>query len=86
MPDPFVLVEPGQLTDAVRGARLELPPDADHHVRTVLRRSPGDAVELCDGAGRTAPARLTAEGAELTAEPVRHDAPATAIEVVHALP
>lgn len=86
MPDPFVLVEPGRLTDAAPGTRLELPDDADHHVRTVLRRSPGDALELCDGAGRTARARLTEAAAELTTEPVLHEPPATSIEVVHALP
>lgn len=86
MPDPFVLVDAGQLTGAVAGARLELRADADHHVRRVLRRSAGDDLELCDGAGRTATARLTEDAVELTAAPVRHEPPATAIEVIHALP
>lgn len=86
MPDPFVLVDPGQLADAVPGTRLELPADADHHVRRVLRRAAGDTVELCDGVGRTAPGRLTGDAVELTAAPVHHERPDTAIEVVHALP
>lgn len=86
MPDPFVLVAPGQLTDAAAGSRVQLPADADHHVRRVLRRSAGAALELCDGAGRTARGRLTEDAVELTATPVLFEPPATTIEVVHALP
>lgn len=86
MQDPFVLVTPGVLTEATAGDRIPLDPEAEHHVRTVLRRGAGDPVELCDGAGRTAPGRLTPGGAELTDAPVLHPRPTTSIEVVHGLP
>ena len=86
MPDPFVLVEAGLLEAATAGDRLTLEADADHHLRRVLRAEAGDPLEVADGAGRTAPARLTSEGVELTARPALHPPRATAIEVVHALP
>lgn len=86
MPDPFVYVAPGQLHGAGRGDRLTLEPDDDHHVRTVLRQTRGARLELCDGRGTTAPARLGTDEVELLASPVAHAPPTTTIGVVHALP
>jgi 16S rRNA (uracil1498-N3)-methyltransferase len=86
MPDPFVYLAAGALTGVGRGARLTLDPPDDHHLRTVLRLTVGAGLELCDGAGVTAPARLAAEDVVVLDDPVVHAAPTTTIEVVHALP
>lgn len=86
MPAPFVHVAAGTLDGAGPGSRLVLGQDADHHVRTVLRLSPGARLELSDGRGTTAAARLADREVEVLEEPETHPVPATTIEVVHALP
>lgn len=46
---------PAKLIDDVRaGDRLELPDDTTHYVENVLRKRPGDRVELFDGRGHLA--------------------------------
>ena len=72
--------------DAVgAGAVVALPPDAAHHVRRVLRLGPGEAVELCDGAGRTAVGRLAGADVMLTSDPVAVPRPAPALALVQAV-
>jgi 16S rRNA (uracil1498-N3)-methyltransferase len=53
-----VFVPPESWPEAEVGQRLPLPEEAAHHLRRVLRRRPGAAVTLFDGAGREARARL----------------------------
>ena len=52
------------LVDAVfaPGVALELPEPAAHHALRVLRLRDGDAIELFDGRGNAAAARLAAHG------------------------
>lgn len=59
------------------GAELVLPPDDSHHLARVVRRRPGDEVELTDGAGRLWPAVVVAAGDRVT---VRAGAPRAAPE------
>lgn len=54
---PRILVK-GGWPDAVAGDALALDPADLHHLVTVLRRRPGDAVELFDGEGRSIAAVL----------------------------
>ncbi|HSN89643.1 MAG TPA: 16S rRNA (uracil(1498)-N(3))-methyltransferase [Anaeromyxobacteraceae bacterium] len=42
----------------IEGATARLTPEARHYLRDVLRLSPGDEVELFDGAGGAFPARI----------------------------
>lgn len=54
-----VAVSPDALPDRdLTGRSLELPDDAAHYVRDVLRKSAGDALEIIDGTGRRLRARL----------------------------
>jgi 16S rRNA (uracil1498-N3)-methyltransferase len=55
MADPRALVPPGAI--AV-GARVELDPAEGRHVVVVLRRRVGDEVEVLDGSGMSATARI----------------------------
>lgn len=55
------LLVPHALENAQIGSTLALPVDLDHHLRRVLRRQPGDAVELFDGEGRSALASIEAD-------------------------
>jgi 16S rRNA (uracil1498-N3)-methyltransferase len=48
------------------GDEVALSPDDSHHLSRVVRRRPGDAVELTDGAGRLWPAVVVATGARAT--------------------
>lgn len=57
------------------GRRLVLPPAEAHHAAHVLRLRPGDAIELFDGAGGTAAARLVE---------IRHGAVTALVEEVRA--
>lgn len=68
------------------GGSLFLPEPAAHHVRRVLRLRPGDQVEVADGHGWHAPARVGGEGLVVAAAPVRETPAVPALEVVHALP
>lgn len=60
-------VEQGELLGVSAGDRVRLPDEAAHHLRRVLRLSPGDEVELFDGSGRLARGRLL-EGGEVEVE------------------
>lgn len=66
--------------------RGQLPPAAAHHARAVLRLSSGAPIEVFDGAGASALARLVApDGFDLT-EPIRLEPlPALHIRVAQAL-
>ncbi len=44
-------VPPEVLRDCRRGEELRLPDDTAHYIANVLRRAPGDKLELFDGAG-----------------------------------
>ncbi|MBE3096322.1 MAG: 16S rRNA (uracil(1498)-N(3))-methyltransferase [Planctomycetes bacterium] len=46
--------------DLTEGAEVALPPPEAHHAAHVLRLGPGAAIELFDGRGRAAEARITA--------------------------
>ena len=83
MPAPFVLVEP----EAVDGGVARLTDDALHHLRRVLRSSPGDDVDVSDGEGRVWGGTLGA-GAEvtLTSEAIAVPEPAPRLHVLQALP
>lgn len=59
LPVPAGALQPGLLT---------LSDDEAHRARTVLRLAPGDALELFDGAGRMATARVHAVGAQVEVE------------------
>lgn len=86
MPDPFVVLDAGALDAAGEGATVPLPRDADRHLRTVLRLSPGAPLLLADGAGASAPAQLAEDGARLTGEVELEPAPEVTIEVLQGLP
>lgn len=73
------------------GGRIELPPDEAHHLTRVLRLGEGDAVEVFDGAGRSAEGRLTAIGkrratVEIAGAPCVEPAPAVELILVQSLP
>lgn len=85
MRTPFVLV-PGPLDGLGPGAGIPLADDQVHHLRTVLRRGDGDPLEVTDGQGRVAPARLVGEQARLTGAPANVPAPSPSITVLHAMP
>ena len=66
------------------GAALTLPREEARHLQTVLRVREGEAVELFDGRGLTAPARVAAADRhglrlELIAAPTCHAPPACAL-------
>lgn len=85
MRTPLVLVD-ASLADRVAGDRVPLSGDDEHHLRRVLRRGDGDEVEVTDGAGGRARARLAAGGVVLDAAPVVTPAPVPAVRVLHAVP
>lgn len=85
MRTPFVLAEHG-LDGLAAGAVVPLTEDRLHHLRTVLRRDDGAALELTDGRGHLAPAVLAGEGARVTGEVRSVAAPRPAITVHHAVP
>jgi len=62
---PLVVV-PASLAGAAAGARCELPADAVHHLRRVLRLDDGAPLRLTDGRGHRADARFAADEAVLT--------------------
>lgn len=85
MRTPFVLV-PQPLAGLDAGAAVALDDDQLHHLRRVLRRDDGAALEVTDGEGHVAPARLVGDRVRLSG-PVREvPPPAPAITVVHAVP
>jgi 16S rRNA (uracil1498-N3)-methyltransferase len=81
---PYVLVD--DLGGVGAGATVSLLPDRVHHLRRVLRRDDGAAVELTDGRGRVADGVLAGEGLRLTTAPRTVPAPVPAIVVHHAVP
>lgn len=84
MRTPFVLVGTS-LADVPADAAVPLDATTVHHLRRVLRRDDAADLELCDGAGWTAPARLAGDHATTTAPAGRHPAPRPPVTVVHAL-
>ena len=85
MRTPFVLV-PQPLAGLDVGATVVLDEDRVHHLRRVLRRDDGAVLELTDGAGRVAEARLVGDRARLTGAVEEVPAPTPTITVVHAVP
>ena len=85
MRTPFVLV-PHPLDGLGPGAGLPLPDDVVHHLRRVLRRDDGAALEVTDGAGNVAAATLVGEQVRLAGEVRTVPAPAPALTVLHAVP
>lgn len=61
---PFVLA--GELSGLGPGDAVEVDTDVDNHLRRVLRLQTGDAVEVTDGLGRVAAAKVTKHGLSLT--------------------
>lgn len=86
MPEPFLLLPAGALAGRAAGDEVRLPDDVDHHVRTVRRLGPGDAVELADGAGVTAAAQLTHDAAVLAAAPTTVPELLPRLHLIQALP
>lgn len=83
---PFVLLHVPALEDAQPGEVLPLDDDTDHHLRRVLRLDDGDAVEVSDGRGRVAAARLRDDGVRLVGAPTSRPAPSPRISVLQGLP
>ena len=81
---PQVLV-PSGLATATAGTCLDLAAEDLHHLRRVLRLDDGAPVRLTDGVGRTAAARLVADRAELTADPVAVPRPAPRLALAQGL-
>jgi 16S rRNA (uracil1498-N3)-methyltransferase len=82
---PFVHID-ASLADRVAGDEVELSARDRHHLTTVLRLRAGADVELADGTGGWAPARLGQAGAVLRGAAVSHPDPRPALHVAQGLP
>ncbi len=89
MSAPVFLVEPGDLDTAHAGGTYLLGGSEGRHAGVVQRRSPGERVDVVDGAGvrvRGTVEQVTAEGVVLrVAELVREPEPDVALVLVQAL-
>ena len=85
MPAPFVVVPSGTFTGRGRGDRVDLPDEARHHLRRVLRLRDGTAVVAADGEGVRARARITGDGLTLDEVPATVPLPIPAVHVWQAL-
>lgn len=65
---PFVHLD-APLAGAGTGTRVPLSPGERQHLTRVLRLPEGAAVEVADGGGWCAPAELTGDGVQLSADP-----------------
>lgn len=76
--------------DAWHGPRVELDAAETHYLTHVLRRAPGETLDLFDGHGRTATARLAEirSGRALVEieREHRHPVPAPRLELIQAVP
>lgn len=71
--------------DAAATDATALDRDTRHHLTTVLRLRDGADLELCDGAGRVAPARLRGDrDVEVTGPAAHHARPEPPVTVVQA--
>jgi 16S rRNA (uracil1498-N3)-methyltransferase len=82
---PFVHVDPSLAGRAARD-EIELSARDRHHLTTVLRLRAGAVVELADGDGGWAPARLGGAGAVLEGAAVSQPAPRPTLGVAQGLP
>ncbi|MTV26320.1 16S rRNA (uracil(1498)-N(3))-methyltransferase [Nitriliruptoraceae bacterium ZYF776] len=82
---PYVHLD-AALATANAGDRIPLTRDEAHHLRTVLRLTAGAAVEVADGHGRHATARLGDGEVELDADVVVEPPPTVRLTVAQALP
>lgn len=82
---PFVHVDQ-DLDAADVGTLVTLTEAEEHHLRRVLRLRDGARIEVADGVGHHALARLTAAGPELIADGQRIPRPDPALWVAQALP
>ncbi len=57
-----IFIEPRELPEATGDRPLELPPDAEHYVRNVLRLQRGDKIEILNGEGRILDGRIQSIG------------------------
>jgi 16S rRNA (uracil1498-N3)-methyltransferase len=71
---------------ATVGGIVELDTDTLHHLRRVLRAEDGAELELSDGRGTRAPARLGGTTAVVGSAPVRRAAPSPRLVLAQALP
>lgn len=75
---------------AWRAPHIELAADETHYLTHVLRRAPGDELELFDGRGRTASARLvevrTGRATVEVLKEIQHAQPAPRLELIQAVP
>jgi 16S rRNA (uracil1498-N3)-methyltransferase len=74
------------LAGAAAGAHLPLDEAARHHLSRVLRLRDGAAMEVSDGRGSVAPARLAGDAVALTAPVTTHPAPVPSLTVAQGLP
>jgi 16S rRNA (uracil1498-N3)-methyltransferase len=82
---PYVHVD-HELVAGTLGEPLALTAAESHHLRRVLRLADGAAVEVSDGCGHEAPARLEAAGLVLTAPASARPAPQPELWLAQALP
>jgi 16S rRNA (uracil1498-N3)-methyltransferase len=82
---PFVHID-APLGGGGTGDRVELSPRDRHHLTTVLRLRPGADLEVADGRGSWAPARLTTDGATLRGPARRQAVPRPLLVVAQGLP
>lgn len=81
---PFVLVD-ASLEHAPVGTEVRLAADARRHLTAVLRKSDDAAIEVADGHGWSAPARLTSDGAQLVEAAAASPAPRPRLHVLQAV-
>lgn len=74
------------LEGAGAGTTVALGEDHRHHLRRVLRRDDGAALEVCDGRGHVAPAVLRGDSVELTDGAALHPRGSPLVTVLHAVP
>jgi len=82
---PYVHLD-ASLADAGAAAERPLSAEERHHLQRVLRLQPGAVIEVADGAGWQAPARITAAGVALRAAAVHTPASQPALVLAQALP
>lgn len=82
---PYVHLD-ASLADAGPDAQRPLSAEERHHLQRVLRLQGGAAIEVADGVGWQAPARITAAGVTLRAAAVHTPASKPALVLAQALP
>jgi 16S rRNA (uracil1498-N3)-methyltransferase len=82
---PYVHLD-ADLAGTEAGAVVPVDPEAGHHLSRVLRLRDGAALEVSDGRGSAAPARLEGDRVKLTADATTSPVPHPTLTVVQGLP